>query len=124
VRELQSVLKQSLLQMRGPALLPDFVPELSEAHGEPAPPVAPTAGGLDPEALIRRRLGPDSRDLNADFHQELDRLLLPLVLEHTGGNQQRAALLLVIARRTLGVKLQDVELHVTHSVATDEDNLP
>jgi two-component system nitrogen regulation response regulator GlnG len=124
IRELQSVLKQALLQARGPVLLPDFLPQLSEAHAEPATPVAPPPGGFDPEAFIRQRLGPDARDLYAETHRELDRLLLSRVLEYTGGNQLRAALLLGIARRTLRAKLQDVGLHVTQSVETDEDNLP
>src|SRR5262249_42181553 len=123
VRELQSVLKQALLRAHGPVLLPDFLPELSEAPREPAP-AAPPEGRLDPEAFIRERLGPDSRDLYADSHREVDRLLLPRVLEHTGGNQARAALLLGIARRTLRTKLQELGLHVAHSVETDEDSLP
>jgi two-component system nitrogen regulation response regulator GlnG len=124
VRELQSVLKQALLRAHGPVLLPDFLPELREAPGEPAPPGAPPAGGFDPEAFLRQRLGPDSCDLYAEIHHELDRLVLPRVLEYTGGNQRRAALLLGIARRTLRQKLRDLGLHVTHSVGADEDDLP
>src|SRR5207244_3001022 len=81
VRELQSVLKQAILRARGPVLLPDFLPELPEAPGEPAAPVAPPGGGLDPEAFLRQRLGPAARDLYAETHRELDRLLLPRVLE-------------------------------------------
>ena len=42
---------------------------------------------------------------------EIDR-----VLKYTGFNQQRAALLLGIARRTLRQKLQELGLHVTHCV--------
>jgi two-component system nitrogen regulation response regulator GlnG len=121
VRELQSVLKQALLRAHGPVLLPDFLPELREA---PAAPPAPPQGGLDPEAFLRPRLGPGARDLYAEAHRELDRLVLPRVLEHTGGNQHRAALLLGIARRTLRTKLQDLGLHFTRSVVTDEDSLP
>jgi two-component system nitrogen regulation response regulator GlnG len=50
--------------------------------------------------------------------------LLSRVLEYTGANQLRAALLLGIARRTLRAKLQDVGLHVTQSVEPDEDEPP
>jgi two-component system nitrogen regulation response regulator GlnG len=121
VRELQSVLKQALLRAHGPVLLPDFLPELPEA---PAGAAAPAGGGLDPDAFICQRLGPDSCDLYAEYHRELDRLLLPRVLEYTGGNQARAALLLGIARRTLRQKLRDLGLHVTHAVEADEDELP
>jgi two-component system nitrogen regulation response regulator GlnG len=120
VRELQSVLKQALLRAHGPVLLPDFLPELPEAPAAPAP-ASPPGGRSDPEAFLRQRLGPDSRDLYAEAHREFDRLLLPHVLEHTGGNQARAALLLGIARRTLRTKLQDLGLHVAHSVEADED---
>jgi two-component system nitrogen regulation response regulator GlnG len=120
VRELQSVLKQALLRAHGPVLLPDFLPELPEAPRAPAP-GAPPGGVFDPEAFLRERLGADSRDLYAEAHRELDRLLLPRVLDHTGGNQRRAALLLGIARRTLRVKLQDVGLHVAQSVESDDD---
>jgi two-component system nitrogen regulation response regulator GlnG len=101
-------------------LLPEFLPELSEASRAPAP--APPGGGIDPEAFIRQRLGPDSRDLYAEFHQELDRLLLARVLEYTSRNQARAALLLGIARRTLRTKLQDLGLQVAHTLQADGDD--
>jgi two-component system nitrogen regulation response regulator GlnG len=119
VRELQSVLKQALLRAHGPVLLPDFLPELPEATREPSAPAAPPEGRLDPEAFIRRRLGPDSCDLYAETHRELDRLLLPRVLEYTGGSQHRAARLLGIARQTLRVKLSELGLHVTRSAGAD-----
>jgi two-component system nitrogen regulation response regulator GlnG len=122
VRELQSVLKQALLRAHGPVLLPDFLPNLLAAPSEPAAFTAPPRGRLDLEAFIRQRLGPDACDLHAEAHQELDRLLLPRVLEHTAGNQARAAVLLGIARRTLRRRLRDLGLHVTHSFETAKDN--
>ena len=122
MRELQSVLKQALLRAHGPVLLPDFLPELPELPGEPATSVAPQGGRVDLEAFIHQRLGPDSRDLYKETLRELDRLLLPRVLEYTGFNQQRAALLLGIARQTLRAKLRDLGLHVGHSVEADEDD--
>jgi two-component system nitrogen regulation response regulator GlnG len=82
IRELQSVLKQALLRASGTVLLPAFLPELTEQPGEPAAsqPAAPEQGF---GAFITQRLGPDARDLYAEVHRELDRLLLPRVLEHT-----------------------------------------
>ncbi|HEY7312029.1 MAG TPA: sigma-54 dependent transcriptional regulator [Gemmataceae bacterium] len=123
IRELQSVLKQALLQARGAVLLPAFLPDLSGRPDESG--LAPPAGvDLDLEAFIRQRLAPDTQDLYADTHRQVDRFLLPLVLEYTGGNQHQAARLLGIARQTLRQKLRDLRLHVTHAVETHENDLP
>jgi two-component system nitrogen regulation response regulator GlnG len=128
VRELQSVLKQALLRASGPVLLPAFLPELgsgpAQGGGERNTPAAdaPGAPGLGLEPFIRQRLGPDTQDLYAEVHRQIDRVFLPLVLEHTSGNQHRAARLLGIARQTLRQKLRDLGLHVTHSVEADEDD--
>jgi two-component system nitrogen regulation response regulator GlnG len=53
-----------------------------------------------------------------------NRILLPLVLGHTGGNQNQAARLLGIVRQTLRRKLLDLGLQVTHAVEADGDNRP
>jgi two-component system nitrogen regulation response regulator GlnG len=82
------------------------------------------SGCFDPEAFLRQRLSPDARDLYAEFHRELDRRLLARVLEYTGGNQLKGALLLGISRRTLRQKLQDLGLHVTQCVQANERALP
>ena len=116
----QGALKRALLRAHGPVLLPDFLSELPEPPRAPSP-AAPPGGHLDPEAFLHQRFSPDSRDLYADSHREVDRLLLPRVLEYTGFNQQRAALLLGMARQTLRAKLRDLGLHVGHSVEADED---
>jgi two-component system nitrogen regulation response regulator GlnG len=122
VRELQSVLKQALLRASGTVLLPAFLPELSGRPGESGP-AAPSEAGLGLEAFIRQRLGPDASDLYGEVHRQVDRLLLPRVLEYTGGNQHQAARLLGIARQTLRQKLRDLVLHITHAVEADEDDL-
>ncbi len=114
IRELQGVLKQALLQASGTILLPAFLPELSGG---------PAGADLGLEAFIRQRLGPDAQDLYADTHRQVDRLLLPRVLEYTGGNQHQAARLLGIARQTLRLKLRELGLHITHAVEADEDDL-
>jgi two-component system nitrogen regulation response regulator GlnG len=123
IRELQSVLKQALLQASGTVLLPAFLPELLGGPGE-ASTAVPAGTDLGLEAFIRQRLGVGTDDLYADTHRQVDRLLLPRVLEYTGGNQHQAARLLGIARQTLRVKLRELGLHVTHSIEADEDNSP
>jgi two-component system nitrogen regulation response regulator GlnG len=120
IRELQSVLKQALLRARGTVLLPAFLPDLSGSLGESSP-AAQAGADLGLEAFIRQRLGPDAQDLYADTHREVDRMLLPRVLEYTGGNQHQAARLLGIARQTLRQKLRDLGLHVSHSVEANDD---
>jgi DNA-binding NtrC family response regulator len=117
IRELQSVVKQALLQARGSALLLSFLPELSL---DSAGPGASPSVNLDIGAFIRERLQPDSRDLYSQAHGQLDRFLLTFVLEYTGGSQHQAARLLGIARQTLRIKLRDLGLHVTQSVEADD----
>ncbi len=107
IRELQSVLKQALLRAGGNVLLPAFLPE-SLAGLAPSPAAPPAKEPGVEEFLVRLRLGPDVRDLYAAAHRKLDRLPLPRVLEHTGGSQHQAALLLGIARQTLRLKLRDL----------------
>jgi DNA-binding NtrC family response regulator len=119
IRELQSVVKQALLQSRGSVLLPSFLPELSVGSTEPAS----SAGvNLELEAFIHQRLQPDARDLYSEVHGQVDRFLLPCVLEYTGGSQHKAARLLGISRQTLRLKLRDLGLRVTSSVEADDDN--
>jgi two-component system nitrogen regulation response regulator GlnG len=72
------------------------------------------------EAFIRQRLAPDAADLYSETHRHADRLLLPIVLDYTHGNQRQAARLLGIARITLRQKLRDLGLRVAHSVEADE----
>jgi DNA-binding NtrC family response regulator len=122
IRELESVLKQAILQSQGTTLLPAFLPSLSPAGRErPAstPPPAP-AGALDLETFVRRRLTPNVEDLYADTHRHVDRILLRLALEFTRGNHRDAARLLGISRQTMRVKLRALGISVGHSVELDD----
>jgi two-component system nitrogen regulation response regulator GlnG len=120
IRELQSVLKQALLRASGAVLLPAFLPELAGKPSERGPAVPGTDLGL--EAFLRQRLMPSARDLYAETHRQVDRLLLPRVLEHTRGNLRQAALLLGIARQTLRLKLRELGLSVSRPVEAEEDD--
>ena len=120
---MQSVLKQALLRASGPTLLPAFLPEfLQESEADEAKRESPTADSDEGETfVIQQRIGSNMRDLYADAHRQLDRLLLPRVLDHARGSQHQAALLLGIARQTLRLKVRDLRLSPSLVRDVEED---
>jgi two-component system nitrogen regulation response regulator GlnG len=124
IRELQSVIKQALLQATATTLLPE---NLSAILGKPVGPVpaSPSAEeDLNLEALIRLCLASDNGDLYAQFHRRLDRLFLPRVLQATAGNQLEAARRLGIGRETLRRRLRELGLHVSLRREVKEEDQP
>ncbi|VTS03370.1 response regulator with -like aaa-type and dna-binding domains : Response regulator with CheY-like receiver, AAA-type ATPase, and DNA-binding domains OS=Singulisphaera acidiphila (strain ATCC BAA-1392 / DSM 18658 / VKM B-2454 / MOB10) GN=Sinac_7189 PE=4 SV=1: Response_reg: Sigma54_activat: HTH_8 [Gemmata massiliana] len=124
VRELQSVLKQALLLARGELLLPAFLPGSLRAS-VPAT-GSPVGDKFELEAFVRERLEGGSRGLYAETVSAVERVLLPLVLKHTGGNQVQAAEVLGITRKTLRARLRELGLTVTRAVerVADDDTDP
>jgi two-component system, NtrC family, response regulator AtoC len=121
IRELQSVLKQALLQACGTTLLPAYLPALPGEPGDSVP-ASPSAGEApNLEAFVCLCLASDDGDQYAQAHRRLDRLLLTRVLEATRGNQHEAARRLGIARQTLRRRLQELGLHLTRRFETEED---
>jgi two-component system nitrogen regulation response regulator GlnG len=127
VREVQSVLKQALLQTTGPVLLAEFLPpQLSRPEpadhslvpGESA--LAP--GDLQPlQHFIEERLQAGSENLYEESLRRMERILLTRVLQHTNGNQLQAAKLLGITRGSLRGKLRDLGITIARTVAGGED---
>jgi DNA-binding NtrC family response regulator len=117
IRELQSVLKQSLLLARGRTLLPAFLPALP---GEPSAATtvlpSPTASDPDLDAFIRQCLASHEGNLYAEAHRKVDHLLLARVLEKTNGNQLQAALRLGIGRESLRRRLRELGLQVSRQL--------
>jgi two-component system nitrogen regulation response regulator GlnG len=124
IRELQSVLKQALLQASGTVLIPAFLPEALTRPAEPAAAAPAPAGEAEFRVapFVRQRLQDGSEDLYAEAHRELDRVLLALVLQSTNGNQVQAARVLGIARQTLRTKLRETGLTITRSVEGGDDD--
>jgi two-component system nitrogen regulation response regulator GlnG len=120
IRELQSVLKQALLQASGTVLLPAFLPDTLCATDGPPAVTQPGTDDLGIAAFIRQRLAPDMTDLYAEIHREVDRILLTIALEYAQGSQRQASRLLGIARQTLRMRLRELGLHVTHSVEGED----
>jgi DNA-binding NtrC family response regulator len=121
IRQLQSVLKQALLQARGPILLPAYLPALAGGSGGSVP--ASPSAREDPnlEAFLRLCLASNDGDQYAQAHRRLDRLFLARVLEATGGNQQEAARRLGIARQTLHRRLKELGLYLARQLEAEED---
>ena len=122
VRELQSVVMQALLHASGTVLIPTFLPELSSAAnaGETSPGDAPNDGWSAMRNFISQRLAAGSRDLNAEAHLELDRILLPAALNFTDGNQHKTARVLGLGRQTLRLRLRALGISVTKAVEENE----
>ena len=120
MRELQSVLKQAVLQATGPVLLPDFLP--AYLRGEDRPPAAEQAEDASVQGFVARQLAAGSEDLYAESVHWLERRLLTQVLQHTGGNQQQAARILGITRGSLRNKLRELRLTISRTV--EEEDTP
>src|SRR5262249_61984590 len=119
--ELQGVRNRALLRPTGSALTPASLPAARGGAGGPAAPPPAGAAGFLFEPFLRQRLEAGTDDLYAEAHRQLDRILLPLALEFSGGNQRLAARLLGIARQTLVVKLREAGLSLKRSVAGGGD---
>ncbi len=129
IRELQNVLKQAVLRAQGITLLPAFLPALSE-HRSSRPPQAPAIeparrsnqSTCDVEQFVRQKLVTlDGNDLYSETREYVDRFLLPLVLERTGGNFRVTAQILGISRQTLRARLRLLGISVAHSVELDDN---
>jgi two-component system nitrogen regulation response regulator GlnG len=119
IRELQSVLRQALLQASGSILLPAFLPDYLNPLGD-IESLSPAVDGPGVETfVIRHRLARDVRDLYAQTHRQVDQVLLTRVLEFTHGNLQKAAFLLGIVRQTLRMKLRDLGLSTNRPAEVD-----
>jgi DNA-binding NtrC family response regulator len=118
IRELQNVLRQSLMRARGRVLLPEFLPELCNGPDQiGADGAASTAsGGSDLESFIRRGLAAGTGGLHEEVHRWVDRILLPIVLEQTLGSQRQAAAILGVARRTLRERLRELGITIQRSI--------
>jgi two-component system nitrogen regulation response regulator GlnG len=123
IRELQSVLKQALLQARGTTLLPADLAALPAEAGGLGTGHPSAADDPDLEAFVRLCLACADGDQYAEAHRRLDRALLPRVLDATGGNQQEAARRLGIARETLRRRLRELGIHLTRRFEADEGDL-
>ncbi len=116
VRQLQSVLKQAIVQATGPVLLADFLPvELQNRETAVAEPEEQRET-CDLSALIESRLRAGSRNLYAETLEAMERTLIATVLQNTQGNQSKAAEILGITRGSLRNKIRLLGICIDHRI--------
>jgi len=126
IRELQNILRKSLLNLSGPILLPEFLPEEvrhpSQASGGESS-AASGNGGLphDLAPFLAERMAAGSENIYAEAINYLDRFLVTRILQSTSGNQSKAAKLLGITRGSLRNKVQAQDIKIGHVVKGPED---
>ena len=111
VRELQSAMKYALVRSVGQVLTVDCLP--ASCRGVLHRADDSVSSPLDIENIresVRRLLSENQPDIYHKLHGEIDRILLPEVLDYVGGNQAQASELLGIARSTLRTKITDLGL--------------
>jgi two-component system nitrogen regulation response regulator GlnG len=117
IRELQSVLKQAILRMRGSVIMPDFLPA-GVLGTNPDP--ADAGGASDWNTFVAGRIAAGSESLYAEALERMEREVLLRVLRHTGGNQLQAARILGITRGSLRTKIRALGISIARKVEADE----
>lgn len=116
IRELQNVIRESIITSAGPTVLPEFLPP--EVRRETMPEsraVSHPASPGDWQTLsqsIEEWLGHGELSIYRRALESFDRLLLARVMQEAGGNQVKAAEILGLSRVTLRAKLRSLGLGV------------
>jgi DNA-binding NtrC family response regulator len=122
IRELQSVVRQSLLHATGRVLVTDNLPdEVRRGRKLLVPGGGPRPSGLKQlEHFIDESLEGGSIDLYANSLAQLEKYLFTRVLNHTGGNQSQAAKMLGITRGSLRNKIRSLKITIDQVVSVDD----
>lgn len=120
IRELQNAIKYALVRSVGQVLTTYFLPAscCGVFHGADESVSSP----LDVENIrefVRGLISENHPDIYHTLHGEIDRILLPEMLDHVGGNQAQASELLGIARSTLRTKITDLGLTFEKRLKSD-----
>ena len=117
IRELQSVLKQALLQTPpGAALLLERFGGLA-GDAVPAPPAS-----VDWRQYVAGRISAGSENLYREALEVMERDILVEVLQRTQGNQVQAARILGITRGSLRTKIKSLNISIGRSIWSEDDH--
>jgi two-component system nitrogen regulation response regulator GlnG len=118
VRELQSAITFAILHATGDVITPDCLPEKLRGDGQLSEkPLAP--GTLDRH--VAELLAGVDDDIYDHVHAAVDRILLPMVIEHVHGSQSEAATRLGITRTTLRSRMRSLGLVAEKRLISEPD---
>ncbi len=123
IRELQSVVRKSMLMATGPVILPEFLPrdlvdgKVSNGTVEST---WSNENRFDLLEFVTRSINQGGTNLYADTLQEMERVLLKKVLQHHDGNQSQAAEQLGITRGSLRNKIRTLGIRIGQTVSTSD----
>jgi two-component system nitrogen regulation response regulator GlnG len=128
VRELQSAVKEAMFRASGRLILPeDIAPALNRSPGARGAVPSPAAVGppeparLDIEAMLEGMLARGETGVYHALLEQVERVVLNRVLQHTQGRQGQASEVLGINRTTLRNRLRDLGMSVSRVVVDEHE---
>jgi two-component system nitrogen regulation response regulator GlnG len=120
IRELQSVIRQAILQSSGQVLIPDFLPDFVLAGAALTEIRGPSDVPPDPlDSYIDEQLRRGTETLYDDVVALVERKMISAALRKTAGNQVEAARLLGVTRTTLRSKIQKLGIRIDRTIEAD-----
>jgi len=125
IREVQSVIRQAIIQTPGPVITTEFLPKDScddmLENDDSCVSLSGDNGG-EFAKFVDRLFQQESEDMYAQTVEYVERYLLTRVLQETGGNQSQAAKMLGITRGSLRNKIRSLGLSIDQVVRVDQAN--
>ena len=120
------MLRKALLNLTGPVLVPEFLPDEVKSGPSPSLPAGGDGDAVasDLAALVKSRLSASSENLYAETLEFMERYLVTRVLQTTAGNQSKAAKILGITRGSLRNKTHALGIKIGQVVSTGEADEP
>lgn len=125
VREMQSIVRQSLMNATGPVIVPSFLPMEVSTGVKPKGATEIASGNetgvpSDLAPFVNRRLEADSRDLYSETLEQMERYLITRVLQATDGNQTKASEILGITRGKIRDRVNLFQISLDTTVSVEE----
>lgn len=117
IRELESVLREALMNATGPVLLPEFLPALiREQPTADRMVIGCNATTTNWTSFLHAQLQANSEQIYDEALAAMERQLLTLILQHTGGHQANAAKLLGMTRTSLRSKIRALGIVIDRQI--------